>query len=112
MKHYEEALRLKPDSAESANNLAWLLATLPPADGGDPVRAVTLARRACELTGDRLSPYLDTLAAAYAAAGRFDEAIAAAQKAIELASAAGQPQVAKEIEGHRQLYRSGQAYRR
>ncbi len=110
--HYEQALRIKPDTPEVQNNLAWLLATLAPADGGDPVRAVTLAERACALTGHRVAPYLDTLAAADAAAGRFNDAIATAQKAIELARAAGQPQVASEIEAHLELYRAGHPYRR
>jgi tetratricopeptide (TPR) repeat protein len=107
----EQVLRIKPDSAEAQNNLAWLLATFTTADGGDPVRAVTLARRACELTGNRLAACLDTLAAAYAAAGRFSEAIATAQKAIELARSAGQPELASEIEARLQLYRAGRPYR-
>ena len=110
--HYEEALRLKPDSVEVKNNLAWLLATLASAKGGDPARAVALAQRACAQSGNRVPAHLDTLAAAYAAAGRFDEAIATAQKAIELARSAGQPQVVKEIETRLELYRSGHVYRR
>jgi tetratricopeptide (TPR) repeat protein len=109
---YEQALRIKPDRPVVENNLAWLLATLPPADGGDPVRAVTLAERICQLTNNRMPPYLDTLAAAYAAAGRFDDAIATAQKAIDLANSTGLPQVARQIEPRLQLYRRGQPYRR
>ena len=107
MGHWEQALRDKPGYPEAQNNLAWLLATLAPADGGDPVRAVTLAERACELTNNRVAAYFDTLAAAYAATGRFDDAIATAQKAIELAKAARQPQLLKEIELHLELYRAG-----
>jgi len=76
------------------------------------MQAVSLAERACQLTGDRVAPYLDTLAAAYAAAGRFKDAVATAQKAIELAKSAGQTQVVSEIEPRLQLYRNGQAYRR
>ncbi len=109
--HFEQALRSQPDFADVQRNLAWLLATLPPAEGGDPIRAVALAERACALTGNQVPPYLDTLAAAYAAAGRFDDAIATAQKAIELARAAGQLQTASEIEAHLQLYRSGRPLR-
>lgn len=111
LRHYEQALKNNPDSAEVQNNLAWALATVPLSEGGDPTRAVTLAERACKLTDNKLAPYLDTLAAAYAATGRFDDAIATAAKAIELARAAGQPQVVIEIEAHLKLYRSGQPYR-
>jgi spermidine synthase len=106
----EKALQLKPVLAEAQNNLAWVLATLPPAQGGDPVRAVGLALRACELSGNRAPGDLDTLAVAYAAAGRFDAAVATARKAIELARAAGQPGLVKEIQARLELYRSGRAY--
>ena len=50
-------------------------------------------------------------AVAYAAAGRFADAIATGQRAIELAYTAGQPQLAKEIETRLELYRNGRAYR-
>jgi spermidine synthase len=109
--HWEQASRIKPDRSEVENNLAWLLATLAPADGGDTVRAVTLAERACELTNNRAAADLDTLAVAYAAAGRFNDAVATAQKAIELAKAAGQSQLVEEIELHLELYRAGRPYR-
>jgi spermidine synthase len=108
--HYEQALRLKPDYPEAQNGLARLLAMLGPAEGGDPIRAVTLAERACELTGNSNANFLDTLAVAYAAAGRFNDAIATAQKAIELARSAGQSQLVAEIETRLQLYRGGQSY--
>ena len=61
IQRYEEALRIKPDSIEAQNNLAWLLATLAPANGGNPVQGLALAQRVCELTGNRAAPYLDTL---------------------------------------------------
>jgi len=93
------------------NDLAWALATHTPAEGGDPVRAVTLAQEACQRVGTGLPTYLDTLAAAYAAAGRFSDAIATAEKAIDLARAGGQPNLAARIEARLELYRSGHAYR-
>ena len=107
MGQYEQALLIKPDYAAAANKLAQQLATLAPADGGDPVRAVTLAQRTCELTGNQVAEYLDTLATAYAAVGRFNDAVATAQKAAELARAAGQTQLVKEIEKRQELYRAG-----
>jgi tetratricopeptide (TPR) repeat protein len=94
------------------NNLAWLLATLPQPEGGDPDRAISLAHRACELTGNQSIPDLDTLAVAYAAAGQFDAAVAAAQKAIDLARSTGQAELGKEIEARLELYRSRRAYSR
>jgi superkiller protein 3 len=109
---HEEAVELRPDSARAINNLARLLATLDPTQGGDPVRAVGLARRACELTNERVAAYVDTLAMACAAAGRFDEAVATAHKAIELARMAGQAESVGEIEKRLELYRSGRAYHR
>jgi len=110
LKHYEEVLRIKPDSIEAQNNLAWLLATLAPEDDGNPVRGLGLAQRVCELTHNGKAPYLDTLAAAYAATGQFSNAVATAQQAIDLACSDGQPQVVKEIEPRLELYRNGQAY--
>ena len=97
--------------AVALNNLAWLLATREPADGGDPDQAVRLAKRACELTDGKSPSYLDTLAAAYAAAGRFDEAVATAEKARAAALAGGQTASAKRIEARLELYRLGRAYR-
>ena len=39
--------------------------TTAPAEGGDPVRAVTLAYRSRELSGNRVVTYVDTLAKLY-----------------------------------------------
>ena len=108
--NYEQALRFKPDYPDAQNGLARLLATLGPEEGGDPMRAVALAGQACELTGNQDATCLDTLAIAYAAAGRFNDAIATAQKALDVARSTGQPQLAGEIETRLQLYRDGQSY--
>jgi tetratricopeptide (TPR) repeat protein len=104
------ALRNQPDYPEAQNALAWLLATLPPSDGGDPVRSVTLASRACELTQYQVPGYIDTLATAYAADGRFDDAVAAAKKAIDLARAAGQLQLVAQIQMRLQSYEAHRPY--
>ncbi|MGD1019631.1 MAG: tetratricopeptide repeat protein [Verrucomicrobiia bacterium] len=108
--HYQQALRFRPDSPEVLNDFAWLLATRGPSEGGDPGRAVGLAQRACGLSANRAPGYLDTLAVAYAAAGRFDAAVATAQKAIDLARSAGQTELVKEIGTRLELYRGGRAY--
>jgi spermidine synthase len=72
---------------------------------------MALAQHACQLTNYQEAWYLDTLAAAYAAATRFGDAIATAEKALELARAGGQTRMAGQIESRLQLYRGGRAYR-
>ncbi len=104
------ALQYNPDYSEAQNALAWLLATLSPADGGDPTRAVSLARCACELSRYQVAGYVDTLATAYAAAQQFDQAIATAKKAIDLARAAGQSQLVREIQARLQSYEDRHRY--
>jgi tetratricopeptide (TPR) repeat protein len=107
---YEEALRIKPDYPQALNNLAWLLATHVSTESADPARAVVLAERACRLAENRVATYLDTLAAAYATAGRFDDAVGTAEKAIQLADSTAQTQLASNIEMRLELYRADRAY--
>ena len=103
------ALRINPNLPDAQNGLAWLLATLSSPDG-DPPRAVALAQRACDLTHHQVPGYVDTLATAYAAAGRFPDAIAAAQNALALAQSTGQSQLAAEIQSRLTLYRAGRPF--
>ena len=77
----------------------------------DGAAAVKMAERANQLTGYREPEMLDTLAAAYAEAGRFPEAIQTAQKAVDLASSADKDELAKDIESRMHLYQAGRPYR-
>ena len=108
--HYRQALELAPDSAETHNNLAWLQATCPIAALRDGAQAVTHARRANELRGDAPG-VLDTLAAAYAEAGRFPEAVAAARKALVLARQQKNRALAEALPGRIAIYETGKPYR-
>jgi Flp pilus assembly protein TadD len=76
------ALAGAPDDARSANLLAWILATTPATEWRSGAEAVRLAERANALTDYGNVDYLDTLAAAYAEAGRFDDAVRTARQAL------------------------------
>ena len=108
--HYQLALQIKPDSPDVLNNLAWLLATCPDAHLRDGIQAVQYAGRACELTHYGAAPIVGTLAAACAEAGRYEDAIAAAQKACELAAAAGEQDLFEKNQKLLALYRAHQPY--
>jgi tetratricopeptide (TPR) repeat protein len=109
--HYRAALRLKPDFADALNELAWILATAPDSSLRSGAEAVPLARHACELTKNQPAAFLTTLSAACAEAGQFPAAIAAAQRAGQLAQLAGQKEIAAKNEELLKLYRAGQPFR-
>ena len=110
VRHYRSALAVKSDWVEVLNNLAWILATHKDATVRDAEEAIRLAQRACELTNYEKPPMLDTLAVAYAGAGRYDEAVETVTKAIELAESAGWEHTVGEYRKHLELYRARRPY--
>jgi tetratricopeptide (TPR) repeat protein len=82
LRDYERALELNPHSAGTHNNLAWLLATAPDPSLRDGVRAVEHARQALDKGVN--GSWLDTLAAALAESGEYDQAVEVEQHAFEL----------------------------
>ena len=107
---YRKALRLNPALVGALNNLAWLLATDPDSALRNGTEAVQLAKRACALANFKQARLIGTLAAAYAEAGKFSEAIANAHKAVELAKAGGQNDLAERNRQLLELYKEGKAY--
>lgn len=102
--HYRAALRLDPRRWDAANNLAWILATRADPRISNPPEAVRLAETTCKLVRDSNPQVLDTLAVAYAADGRYQDAAATARRALGLAQSAKQVQMAKEIRAKLQRY--------
>jgi tetratricopeptide (TPR) repeat protein len=110
IEQYYEILKLKPDDPETLNRLGWLLATTEDASIQNSSEAVKFAQRACELTGFKQAELLDTLAAAYAAAGRFSEAMETAERAVRSAESTGKKELAEEIQKRLELYKAGRPY--
>ena len=107
---YREALRLNPNLAGALNNLAWVLAASPDDGLRNGAEAVRLAERACDLTHYGEPLIIGTLAAAYAEAGRFPEAVATAEKAEQLATKANLTAVAAKNRQLLDLYQAGKPY--
>jgi tetratricopeptide (TPR) repeat protein len=108
---YQTVLWLNPTHWNALNDLAWIRATASDARLRDGRDAVKLAEQACKLTEFREPLFIGTLAAAYAEAGRFDEAIKNAQKARALAYATGRKQLADRNQELLEFYLAGKPHR-
>ena len=103
---YARALEINPFFGDAYNNKAWVLATCADQRFRNGGQAVELAQKAVELKPDVGS--LDTLAAAYAAAGNFDAAVDTQKEAIQKLLLADR---GSEVPGyllHLKSYKSGQ----
>jgi len=104
IENYRAALRANPSRVDAANNLALILATAPEPALRDPAEAIALAERiAREKRGD--AAVLDTLAAAYAAAGRYGEAASSQARAIAALPPGASP-LRAELESRLDRYRA------
>jgi tetratricopeptide (TPR) repeat protein len=110
VKVYREALRLKPDWPLPLRDLAWLLATNPKPAVRNGEEAVKLAEHANALLPKPNPIFLEALDAAYAEAGRFDDAIKTAEKVRQLATTAQQKQVADRAAQRIALYKTGKPF--
>jgi hypothetical protein len=104
--------QLRPEAytgnVETANYVAWLLATGDLLGFRDGRSAVGYAERAVTATSRTNMNYLDTLAASYAADGKFKEAVDAQNEAIAGLLDAKQKQ---DFTSRLKLYESGFPYR-
>ena len=105
---YRKALELAPEDTDANNNLAWLLATCPIDACRNGEEAVQCAIRACESTNWRIITHIDTLAAAHAEMGDFDQAVQYQTRVLELSNEADNKE---EAQSRLELYKNGRPYR-
>jgi tetratricopeptide (TPR) repeat protein len=103
-------LQIDPAQPVVENNLAWLLAVCSKASVRNGGKAVELARQANAQTGGENPIILHTLAAAYAEAGRFSDAVETARHALRLAGAQSNPGLAGLLESELKLYQAGKPF--
>lgn len=104
-------LKQGPWRVDTANDLAWLLATSPDAALRDGGRALELAQDMCRRISPTPAALLDTLAAAQAEAGDFAAASATLEKALADPAAQADAALAEQLRGRLALYRQSQPYR-
>ncbi len=108
---YAAALLIQPDDPDALSGLAWVLSTGASAEFRNGTEAVKMAERANTLT-DRTDPMkLKTLAAAYAEAGRFEEAVNTLRLAKKSAAVANRQELVNECEQMLEHFLRSEAWR-
>ncbi len=109
---YQAAVRVNPNYGRVYQSSAWLRATSPAQQFRNTEVALRNAQKAIDLDGESDYRYLDTLAAAQANAGQFEDAKATQARAIEAAAAAKLPaQTAARLQERLKLYEANRPYR-
>jgi hypothetical protein len=107
LRDYDKAIQLAPNYISALNNRAWLRATCPDARFRNGDQALGDAKAACELTEWKVANKVGTLAASYAEAGDFKNAMKWQKKAISLAP--GNKRL--DYQARLSQYKAGQPYR-
>ena len=111
IQNWTRAIELNPGNIDALDKAGWFLAACGEKSAENANQAIVYARRACELTKYVVPEFLDTLGVAFAASGKFADAKAAAEKALNLARKTGKEGLAGEIEKRIKLYEASQPYR-
>ena len=109
--YFKKTLEVSPNMPAALYNLSWIAATTKDDKFRNGKEAVELAEKLCKLQNYTQPLSLDALAAAYAEAGRFKEALLTAQKGLELALKMGPKELAFGLENRLKLYQAGRPYR-
>ena len=109
--HFALAVHFDPDNPFLLNRLAWLLATSPEDSVRNGSRAVELAERAATITRREDVMSMETLSAAYAEAGRFEDAVTTGRAALALAEKQGNESAAADLARRLQIFAMRHAYR-
>ena len=108
---FERSLANSPRAFSAANNLAWIRATAKSSELRNARQALQMAQFLASGAGADRPDVLDTLAAAYAENGDFENAVNSALRAIELASERGMTSLVQQIQGRLTLYRRSEPFR-
>jgi len=111
LEYYRRAIAVRPDWLDGLNWSAWIMATSSEPALRDGRRALEFAERVCRASAYGNATALDTLAAAHAECGQFEQAVEFAQKALAVLPPDQQATLGEPIRQRLELYRRGQPYR-
>jgi len=107
---YSQAISINPKNAGAYNSISWLLATCPDDKYRDGNKAIEFTKKILELEPDN-SAILDTLAAAYAEAEKFEDAVKTQEKAIEMLTEKDKDEYLSSFMEHLNFYKAKKPWR-
>lgn len=108
---FREAVAAQSNHVGALNNAAWLASTSDQSTPDEIAAAVRWAERAVQLTGRQQADPLSTLAASYAAAGRYEQAVAVTDEILQLEAVRSSESANERFKKRRALFASGRPLR-
>ena len=107
LQFYKKGLNIQPQNSAARNNLSWILATSSDQKIRNPKEALRIASKLNADTKNKVPQILDTLAAAQAASGQFDNAVESAL--IAISKLKNNTDLKKNIQNRLNLYKQKKA---